>query len=327
MERSFLKVAGYLLQKELTFINSDSAFFVHSEILRNLPNDIIEPEHVMGNAEGLKFRIVAGFLTRAGMEVIYAIPLGNLFPPEDLRWFLYRFDFTKEKLQKINPVTFFDPWERGGRPSHGGEWNERLKQDYLAMEEEELIPFLLNEAFYTTYLKGSYRIKVYDPYDVDGFILSYSSRIVLPLEIKEKFPAIERNNEAFFGIDAGRVLMLLRLCLPNDANAFYVIREVRETDRSFVGWKYTTLAEIITNASWNLQRGGTGMGGQETQTIRLPYHGFKQLEPFILSDSNLEKIGNLPTVVKKLAEEYKKILEREYILPTQGERSGQSSSL
>jgi hypothetical protein len=37
----------------------------------------VEPEAVMGEAEGLKFRMVAGFLNRAGMGVVYAVPTGS----------------------------------------------------------------------------------------------------------------------------------------------------------------------------------------------------------------------------------------------------------
>jgi len=45
------------------------------------------------------------------------------------------------------------------------------------------------------------------------------------------------------------------------------------------------------------------MSGQETQTIRLP---------ITLSDSlNLEKIGSLPGEVKRLAQEFKAMLEKE----------------
>jgi len=69
------------------------------------------------------------------------------------------------------------------------------------------------------------------------------------------------------------------------------------------------LSEIILTASWNLQRGGRGMGGQETQTIKLPYHKFKNLESSDLSDSSLEDIGNLPQEIRKLAEEFKRVLE------------------
>ena len=95
------------------------------------------------------------------------------------------------------------------------------------------------------------------------------------MEIKEKFPGQNREDK-FFGIDAGRVMMLLRICLPNDANAIYLIREV-DKRAGFVGWKYITLSDIIMTSSWNLQAGGRGMGGQATTNIRLPYDYFTVL--------------------------------------------------
>ncbi len=42
--------------------------------------------------------------------------------------------------------------------------------------------------------------------------------------------------------------MLLRLCLPNDSNALYLIRELDEAG-SFIGWKFITLSDIIMTAS------------------------------------------------------------------------------
>jgi len=301
-----------LAPRRRDFFKFRFCFFVHPAVLEDAPDDDVAPEEVMGEAEGLKFRMVAGFLTRAGMGVIYAISAGKApLPPENLQWFLYRYDGERERLRQIDAVAFFSRWRGAGRPGYGGSWSTRLKQDYLALEEGELMSLLLNEAFYTTFLKGYLKKSVSDPYDVDGFLLSYSTGKVLPLEIKEKFPA-GSGDDAFFGIDAGRVLMLLRLCLPNDANAFYVIREVSEADRRFIDWKFMPISEIIVSASWNLQRGGRGMGGQETQTIRLPYHGFRRLEPPVLSDSSLEEVGNLPEEVKKLAEKFKRMLEKEF---------------
>jgi len=44
----------------------------------------------------------------------------------------------------------------------------------------------------------------------------------------------------------------------------------------------------------------------------LPYSGFRRLEPSILSDSGLKEIGNLPKEVKRLAEEFKRMLEAEF---------------
>ena len=71
------------------------------------------------------------------------------------------------------------------------------------------------------------------------------------MEIKEKF-AGQSGREKFFGIDAGRIMMLLRLCLPNDSNALYLIKELDEAG-SFIGWKFITLRDIIMTASWNPQ--------------------------------------------------------------------------
>ena len=309
--RKFFGGCWILAPKREDFFKLRICFFVHPTVLESRPGDEVEPEAVMGEAEGLKFRMVAGFLNRAGMGVVYAVPTGQLpLPPEKVQWILYRYNAAEERLRRIDESTFFSRWRGRGRPGRGEKWDPHLKESYLALEEEELVSLFLNEAFYTSFLKGSLKKSVSDPYDIDGFLLSYSRGMVLPLEIKEKFPAKGGDGD-FFGVDAGRVLMLLRLCLPTDTNALYVISEVREADRSFVNWKFVLLSEIIAAASWNLQKGGRGMGRQETQTIRLPYSAFRQLEPSILNDSNLEKIGSLPDEVKRLAQEFKAMLEKE----------------
>jgi hypothetical protein len=143
---------------------------------------------------------------------------------------------------------------------------------------------------------------VCDPYDVDAFLISLSQKHIFPMEIKEKFPGMS-GKDKFFGIDAGRIMMLLRLCLPNDANAIYLIREVDEKDH-FIGWKYITLGDIVMTSSWNLQAGGPGMGGQSTQTVRLPYEYFREFNEDLVSEDSLAKIGNLPRDIKTLAKQF-----------------------
>jgi hypothetical protein len=310
---NFFDWCWILAPKRSDFYRFRFCFFVYPEVFKKPLNEDMKPEDIMGEVEGLKFRMIAGFLDRAGMGVIYAIRTEELLCSNENpgNWRLYRYNSDNDNLQQIDVSSFFSHWEGTGRQSSGGEWDESLKEEYLKLEEKELMSLVLNEAFYTTLLKGFLRKPVSDPYDVDGFFLSYTNRIVLPLEIKEKYPA-ETNGEKFFGIDAGRVLMLLRLCLPNDANAFYVIREVCRDSRNFIDWKFTTLSEIILGASWNLQKGGRGMEGQETQTIRLQYNSFKKLEPSVLSNDNLKKIGCLPNEIKKLAVEFRNSIRKEY---------------
>ena len=57
-------------------------------------------------------------------------------------------------------------------------------------------------------------------------------------------------------------------------------------------------------SSWNLQAGGPGMGGQSTQTIRLPYEYFKDFIAHEITEDNLRKIGNLPKDVKAIAKQF-----------------------
>jgi len=128
---------------------------------------------------------------------------------------------------------------------------------------------------------------------------------VFPVEVKEKFP-YEMQKQKVFGIDAGRVLMMLRICLPSGSNAFYIIREVGDPDRHFVKWKHITLDRIIMNCGWNLQAGGPGMGGGNTQTIPIPYKYFEDTTKATFEETNLEAKAELSKVVQEQA---KKMLQ------------------
>ena len=129
--------------------------------------------------------------------------------------------------------------------------------------------------------------------------------------MKEKFPVIN-STERYFGIDAGRIMMLLRLCTPNDSNAMYVVRQVNQNGRKFEGWKYITLSKMLMNAGWNLQSGGVGMGGQNTHTIKIPYDEFQDLSLNVFEEESLQKMSNLPQEVKEIALQYIQNLETKF---------------
>jgi len=290
-----------LAPKDNSYFKYRYAFFIHNRIMSDL-NDICELENIMGEAAANNFKRIAGYLNKAGIGVMYAIPLGDGI--ENINWVIHNYNLEEEKLQRIDSNRFFSNWGSRGRPSHSRGWSDDTENVYLSLDENILLSLYLNEHFYTEYLKRQKHIPISDPYDVDGFFIIHTSGKVIPVEIKEKFPAGE-NQSKFFGIDAGRVLMLLRLCLPNGSNALYIIREVDDSpQRQFVAWKYITLSDIIMTSGWNLQRGGTGMGGQETQTIRLPYSEFKTLNRLVLMDNYLDKIGDLPREIKDKVEQY-----------------------
>jgi len=157
---------------------------------------------------------------------------------------------------------------------------------------------VLNQAFFSSFVKERMRKPIADPYDVDGFFVSYDGKI-LPVEIKEKFPFAATRGR-LLGIDAGRILMLLRLCLPLNCNGLYIIREVEDSEkRRFVGWKMITLDSIVMNCNWALQAGGTGMTGGPTQTVTFPYDAFEDLTPGSFSDEKLHEIGEFSKSIKE----------------------------
>lgn len=131
----------------------------------------------------------------------------------------------------------------------------------------------------------------------------------MPVEVKEKSPT----PDGTFGIDAGRILMLLRLCVTTDSNALYLIRSVDSSDeRRFMGWRAITLSDMIMGCSWNLQAGGLGMGGGATQTVMMPSTLFHEFNPaaitedWILKHKSLQ--GSARTAARQLAENLSRFL-------------------
>ncbi len=296
--------------KRADFFKFRFAFFVHPYVLKSgsLTTDL----RVLLEEKYRPFHAISEFLNNAGIGVIYVIvhTTNGVLPFkeiknrifENINWTFYRFN--NGEFSEINPVEFFEKWDgTRGRPSYGGNWDPDVKEKIRRLDSKILRRLLLNELFYLGLLKGVLRKPLNDPYDVDAFMISLSQKHIFPMEIKEKFPG-NNGNEKFFGIDAGRIMMLLRLALPNDANAIYLVREMDESG-DFKGWKYITLSDIVMTSSWNLQAGGPGMGGQSTQTVRLSYDQFKQFDRTTLTEDTLRKMGELPKEIRDMANRFR----------------------
>ncbi len=304
--------------KEHDFFKFRFAFFVHPSIMRTETGPWTDLRSLLGE-KYRPFHAVSEFLNSAGIGVIYAVPntRDGTLPLtevrnsnfENINWSLYR--LSNGEFAEIGSREFFGRWEgERGRPSRGGDWDPGVRQEIRRLDGGILLKLVMNELFYAGFLKGVLRKPLNDPYDVDAFMVSLSQKHILPMEIKEKFPGSNRN-ERYFGIDAGRIMMLLRLALPNDANALYIVRETDEQG-GFRGWKYTTLSEIVMTSSWNLQAGGRGMGGQSTQTVRLPYSQFKTFDRSTLSEDSLKRMGELPREIREMAVRFREELSSKF---------------
>lgn len=292
--------------KEVDFYKFRFCFFIHPTVIKT--SDVNNNIKEILSDKYRPFHAITEFMNDAGVGVIYVItttrsgelPIGEMKDKrfENVSWVF--FSFQNGEFISIDPLEFMSKWYGSrGRASRGNPWTPQTTAGISGLDNEILLELFLNELFYTGFLKETCKKPLSDPYDVDSFLVSISQKNIFPMEIKEKFPGQNRD-EKFFGIDAGRIMMLLRICIPNDANAIYLIRELDESD-NFIGWKYMTLSDIIMTSSWNLQAGGPGMGGQSTQTIRLPYDYFKNFNDEAISEDNLKKLGNLPTDAKELA--------------------------
>jgi hypothetical protein len=298
-----------LSPKETDFYKFRYSFFIHPRITKTESKQI-DPKELLGTLYR-PFFAVAEFLNNASIGVNYVVtssPDGQI-PFDEIK--AQRFNklcwkflnFQNGSFQEYDPFPFFQGWAgTKGRASKGATWDAVIKQKMLKLSDNTLEGLLLNELFYTGFMKGTLKKPLNDPYDVDSFLVSISQRHILPMEIKEKFPRDTREGK-FFGIDAGRIMMLLRLCLPNETNAIYLIRELDEKG-NFIGWKYITLADLVMTSSWNLQAGGKGMGGQSTQTVRLPYDYFKTFGKNEFSEEKLKEIGSLSKDAKCIAKQF-----------------------
>lgn len=136
-------------------------------------------------------------------------------------------------------------------------------------DPEEFLNLYIDECFLSEYLRENLKVNIADPYDTDGFIVKISekkSTKIWPIELKEKsaaydFPFFpheyENSNDVtehfyskianidtlkvlnskpntdpdkiFFGLDGGRILMMLRICLPLNTDGIYIVRRMRNT--------------------------------------------------------------------------------------------------
>lgn len=295
------------------------AFFTHPDCL-----DVTTREIDLPGILGDKYRPLCAtceYLLYSGMGSLYVLPTteGGSLPLDEIterdytgiQWRL--FSFGAGDFREISPEHFFRSWGGGrGRPTYNNSgWSSELRSKYEEVPENTLTAMLLNELFFTGYLKSELRVSPADPYDIDSFFISLSQRHIYPVEIKEKSPA-ESGGEKFFGLDAGRILMLLRLSLANDSNALYLIRELSDS-RIFTGWKYMTLCDLIMTAGWNLQGGGAGMGGQSTQTVRLPYSEFGNFTVANMSEEWLREHTELSKDARCMASAFYTELENRFL--------------
>lgn len=244
------------------------------------------------------WQALATHLAQSSIGIIVSGGISDSLIPDlgNLQWmnFIYR----DEHLVPAPADEPFAGWPGNrGRASKGTSWQLDVINRFELADTNDLIELVMRQAFFYGYLKQRLQKPLEDPYDVDAFVVSFTGR-VLPVEIKEKSPT----DKGDFGIDAGRILMLLRLCLITDSNAVYLIRQVdNSAERNLMGWKYITLSDMIMGCKWNLQAGGTGMGGGATQTVMISGAMFQDFGVANLSEEWLNANSSLQTAARMAA--------------------------
>lgn len=248
------------------------------------------------------FQALATFLTQSAVGVIVAgaVATGLYGGLTGLTWINYTYKNERLVLNAGDEPYSRWPGNRGRANRAGGPaWDVDVVARYAELESEQLTGLALRQAYNISYLKHKLKKPFDDPYDVDAFIVSFR-QAVMPVEIKEKSPTPDGD----FGLDAGRILMMLRMCLATDSNALYIIREVDPAaGRRLVGWRYITLSNLIMGCSWNLQQGGKGMGGGSTQTVMMPGSLFEAFTEEIFSEEWLAENSSLQGSVRAKAQE------------------------
>ena len=286
-------------------------FHHHRYLVSVLPDLYLNPEelkqHITALEQDRGWQSLATFLSRSGIGIIVSGAWSNDDKPalDHLIW--QHHIYQDERLlasANDNPFALW-PGTRG-RASKGNEWQADVIQRFEAASPEQVTELGMRQAFYYGYLKETLKKPLEDPYDVDAFIVSFAGR-VMPVEIKEKSPTPKGD----FGIDAGRILMMLRLCLATDSNALYLIREVDNSPvRQLVRWRYITLANMVIGSQWNLQAGGAGMLGGSTQTVMMAGSMFGEFTLANLSENWLAENASLQGSVRNAANNLAKNLSR-----------------
>lgn len=257
-------------------------------------DELLEVVSTYENDRG--FQALATFLYSSGMGVILSgATIGVTKSIKNIAW--NNFIYDNQRLRLAQNAMPFDSWPGRGRISSGNRWQKDVLLRFKNATPEQITSLTLRQAFYYSYLKQQLHKALADPYDVDAFVVGFRGA-VMPMEVKEKSPT----EKGDFGLDAGRILMMLRLCLATDSNGLYLIREVDNTpNRRFVRWRFITLSNLIMGCSWNLQAGGRGMGGGQTQTVMFKGALFEEFDMNILSEDWLAKYSSLNGAVKDLA--------------------------
>lgn len=246
------------------------------------------------------WQALAAFMSQSGIGVIVsgAVSVDTSLTLADVTWVNYVFQRETENLNRTSGNQPFASWPGNrGRAASGNEWDEDVSLRIANASSDDLAELALRQAFYYGYLKTVLKKPTEDPYDVDAFVVG-NRGTVMPVEIKEK--SITPHGE--FGIDAGRILMLLRLCLATDSNALYLIREIDgSSTRNLNGWRCITLSDMIIGCRWNLQAGGTGMGGGATQTVMISGSRFHDFGLTNLSEDWLHEHRSLQESVRARA--------------------------
>lgn len=253
------------------------------------------------------FQALATFLSQSAIGVLVtgAVSAGMRANPSQITWRNY--SYVDEQLRLNTGNEPFERWPGNrGRAMPGDEWQTDVIERFQAVDIEQLTSLTLRQAFFYGYLKQQLRKPFADPYDVDAFIVSFR-QAVMPVEVKEKSPTPGGD----FGLDAGRILLMLRMCLATDSNALYIVREIdTSNERRLVGWRCITLSNLVLGCSWNLQAGGAGMGGGATQTVMMPGSLFEPFTEKNLSEEWLAENSSLQMAVKTKALELAENLAR-----------------
>jgi len=114
--------------------------------------------------------------------------------------------------------------------------------------------------------------------DVDG--LFWGQEKTYPLEIKEKTRAKDSSVGDYFGLDVGPFVKLAFYAAKRgNLHSMFVVREIdNEEDRNLVAWRYITFDDLAQFASWVFIRGGRGMTGGTSATVKIPAERFRMLD-------------------------------------------------
>lgn len=209
------------------------------------------------------------------VEAGFGIPESGNYPlPYNLEF--YEVSANGLVLVQLAEVTSNFPERNGLRGMRAYQLN-RIDRGAALWQNDVLVTKLFWKE-YTRYFL--HRQHLVSSNDLDFFIVCNSGR-AYPIEFKSKQVYEDDSIGDWFGIDIGPFSKLaFFVSLSNNMEALYIVEEV-DSNSNTIEWWGVKFSEVLKHCYWVSQRGGTGMRGAASNTVKVPKEIFDKLSQLL----------------------------------------------